>query len=202
MENFDWNDIPEKDSEVFLKKINSKFHRELFDKESSRLRARNLPFYKDYKLLEITEFASHPPLTMDFLFKGDDIEQVDGTKDSILSVSKKADVYLNKKNVTGYVKFILNSMMSEDGRFQVIENIEEMPFSEDPSQELFNELKDLVKPVKTINMTEEGYDIEAYVLYSRTLFKTKLNVTHKGVVDITKEEILKEELPANPIMLL
>lgn len=202
MENFDWNDIPEKDCESFLEKINSKFHRELFDKESSRLRTRNLPFYKDYKLLEITEFASHPPLTMNFLFKGDDIEQIDGTKDSILSVSKKADVYLNKKNVTGYVKFILNSMMSEDGPFKVIENIDDMPFSEDPSLELVNELKGMLKPVKTTNMTEEGYDIEAHVLYSRTLFKTKLNVTHKGAVDITEEEALKEELSASPIMLL
>src|SRR5574344_1877579 len=71
MPHYNWAEVPEADTETLIKNINAQSTFDLFSAERTHLQVSDLPFYKNFKLLQATTFSTIPPVTMQYLLKAD-----------------------------------------------------------------------------------------------------------------------------------
>ncbi len=196
----DWINVDKTVFSDLLKKINSLHQISFYSEESSSLREKGLSFYGNLKLVEATEFASHPPLTMRFLVKGGEVFKLDGSKETIYDINKEAEMNITLDNAIDYAKFLMGSIMTEDGSFRIVQSMDEVEYSNDPKDDEIKLLEENVKPAK-IKETGNGYEIICSMLYDDCVYKAKLSVTKDGLVDIEEEKLIATEMPTRQIFL-
>ncbi|MGD9637445.1 MAG: hypothetical protein AB7U85_00120 [Alphaproteobacteria bacterium] len=200
MEAQTWTPVDKKNARLIIEKINALHDITLFDSESTRLQETKLSFYDDYILLKATELAAIPPLNMRFLFRSGEIVKLDGTIDAFNTVNRKAKINLNQDNVYAYAKFFLGSLVSQDGAFRIVESIDDVEFSLDPTDE---ELEKITSAINSpiIKEDDNGFNIETNMIYSDCVYKVNIFVNKNGDLDILNEEVLLSEMPVRAIML-
>lgn len=200
----DWKPVDSKNTKPIVEKINALHDFTLFDAETTRLREQRLPFYEDYMLLQATEFSARPPMSMNFLFRSGEIIKLDGSSAALDKANSKAKINLNKQNIVAYAKFYLNSLMTSEGNFRLVESIDEIEFSSDPSKEELDQMFSVVRPAEVgevVKKTMVGFDISAIVLYADCVYNINLFVSEKGSLDILNEKVLLSKMPVRQIML-
>ena len=198
-----WQKVEKQDLAEIINLINQEQGFDIYSLESSSAKKAATPFYKSLELLEVTEFGSIPPLTMRFFLKNDKIEifKLDGSKEALLDINKIEKPKLDDKNVVAYAKFALGSVMGEEGSFRLIENVDEIEFSREPTEKEQKMLLAAIKPAKA-NPSNEGFTIDANVLYSDCVYRAIITVTNDGMVDIKEEKTMLTDMPTREIMLL
>ena len=196
----EWTQVDKSSQGALINKINAIHEIPLFSAETTRLQEKPLSFYGDYRLLQATEFSSIPPMTMRFLRKGGEIAKLDGTHDSILHISKKADLLPNEETVVDYVKFYLGAIMTSEGVFRLVKNFDDVEFSADPTEEQVEAIGKAVTAPE-VKATEEGFDVSATLLYSDCIYRALVKVGKDGAVDLAEETVLLTGMPTRQIML-
>lgn len=187
---------------TIIKSINKMHGFELYNVESSSGKKHKLPFYKKLQLLEITDFASMPPLVMRFFIDEKlEILKLDGAKESLEEVNKIEKPILNEKNIVEYAKFALGSVMGEEGNFRLVETMEELEFSRDPTEKEQKLLAAAIKPAR-VTKSNDIYNLDACVLYSDCVYRAIISVSQGGKVEIEEEKSMLSDMPTRQIMLL
>ena len=204
MPQYNWNEIPETDEEVLIKKVNALSSFEMFSPGRSRFVVADLPFYSNFKLLQATTFSSIPPVTMQYLIagKGADAEviKMDGTRDPILANNARAGLILNAKTVVAYATFVLGAVQTEEGTLRLVEAVDEDTFSNLPTPHQRKEVTHMIRPAK-VTETEKGFNLDVIMLYGDSIYRADLEVAKDGFIEIKDEELLAEGLPIRPIFL-
>jgi hypothetical protein len=197
-----WKDFEKEEFKDILVKINDLHPVELYDEETSRIQYRKLPFYKDRVLVQATEFAAHPPMKMRFLQSTEDktLEKIDGSREGLFDINSKSKMRITKRNVVKYAKFFMSSVMTEEGSFRIVENMEEIEFSDEPTDEQIKILENNVDFAK-VEEKQDGFCVKCVMLYSDAVYKADLLVESNGGIEIEEEDVVASGMPTRQIFL-
>ena len=203
MKDYNWRDVPAEDEVSLLEKINALSATAWFD-ESSSLETADLCFYENFNLLQATSFLSIPPLTMRYLVGGNapdwTVVKLDGSNRPIFENNPKAGLILKEETVIKYARFVLDSVMSEDGSLRLTEAMDEDVFTRDPTAEQREEINQLIRPAM-ITKTDSRFDIDCIVLYGDKVYRADISVQNDGYLEIKNEDLLAEDMTIYPIFL-
>ncbi len=204
MPQYNWNEIPDDQIEVLIKKINALSTFSMFTPGRSHLTIAELPFYSEFKLLQATTFSSIPPVTMEYLIKGEgenaEVIKMDGTRDPIFENNAKGGLILNKDTVVAYAAFVLDAVQTEQGSLRLVEKVDEDTFTDTPTPQQRKDVTHMIRPAK-VTETADGFALDAIMLYGDSVYRADIDVKKDGFIEIKDEQLLAEGLPIRPIFL-
>lgn len=187
----DWNRLDRQHSIAVLERITTAADRGLFSQNSSEAQFKPLPFYQDYMLYRVTNYATLPSFSLDFLSNGESFHLLDGSSNPIFNVNAQGSLYLTESNVIDYVAFYLLNVTAEDGDIYMIQDTEDLPFIDSLSLDQQIDLKTRHKPAEiAVDQTTGDFIVLADLFYSGTLLKAAITVTSSGEITIQPRDML------------
>lgn len=187
-----------KDIAPIIDEINKSVEGSVFDALESSIMVIDIPFYPNYRFLDIADHATNPPLrryavqkkeTMDFTF-------IDWTYKVIYELNDRVPIALTDKNVLEYVRFFFSFVKGRHGRFIICESMDSVQWKDDPPQDIRKVVQQSIHPMKIIEKRPDGvYKIETVMMLKDALFKTDIYVEPNGQVTMSDHEILMENIP-------
>ena len=187
----DWTRLDKQDTSFVLEHIAHVSDPHLFSGGSSEVRYKTLSFYKDYMVYRITNYATLPSFSMDFLSNGESFHLLDGSNTPFQTVNQVGGLALHDGNVVDYVDFYLSNLTGEDGDIFLIRDPNALPFLDSLSLDQQIELKDRHQaPAVAMDENSGHFIVLADLFYDGTLLQAALDVSPQGAVDIHPREMI------------
>lgn len=187
----DWNRLDKAQSSQILQHISVAADPGMFSPNSSEASFKPLSFYQDYMLYRVTNYASLPSFSLDFLSDGESFHLLDGSPSPINLVNAKGTLYLSESNVIDYVEFYLLNIQGEDGDIYLIREVENLPFLDSLRLDQQIELKSKhVIPSVAINEDTGDFIVLCDLFYDGTLVQAGVSVTQGGQIDIQPRDMI------------
>jgi hypothetical protein len=158
----------------------------------------DLPFYKGYQFLDISDYAQVPAVRVFVLYsqKKNDVKVLNWTNAPIYAINKDLPIHLSEKNVPDYVRFFLSYVRGKHGRFIPVENVDDISWREDPPPAARRAISKMITPVTLEGVEKDGsYKLKACMMFRDSLFKADIFVAPDGTTRIMNEELLIEDMP-------
>lgn len=180
-----------------LDQINPELEGVVFDPDETMILAAQVPFYKNYRFLDISDEASVPAIHRYVLYKEKAPPVIlNWTNGPIYALNKNAPIKLTKSNIEDYVRFFFKYVRGAGGRFFIAENVDDINWKEEPPLPARKALGKMLKPVTLIKKGLDGtYHLEATLIFKDSLFQSQIQVKSDGSVSLSGEELLVEEMP-------
>jgi len=192
----DWQKLDAEKAARVLSEINPHLEPVPFSMESTTLRAQRLPFYKDYELFELTDLSAVPGARKYVIYKPGDVNVINWTNQAIYETNEKAPIQVDQKNVVEYVKFFFNYVRGRHGRFMIIETIDDIRWQIEPPLQGRKVMQEMLEPVTLVSQDDDGtFNLEAFMVFKDSLFKTRVHVKKDGLVSMSDEELKIEGMP-------
>lgn len=192
----DWQKLDPEKAVRILKEVNPHLEPVPFRAETTTVRVQYLPFYRGYEFLELTDLSAVPAVRKYALYKPGDVNVVNWTNQTIYETNEKAPVVLDEDTVVSYVKFFFGYVRGRHGRFLIIETIDDIKWQVEPPLQGRKVMQDMLEPVTLVGRDAEGtFDLEAFMVFKDSLFKTKIHVRKDGLVSMSDEELKIEGMP-------
>jgi len=191
-----WTKLEEKKAVKILQEINKFITPVAFNEERTILRSQPLPFYKYYDLIEMTDMSTVPAAKKFAIYKPGNVKVIDWTNNTIYEVNQKAPIKLDETNVISYIKFFFSYVYGRHGKFSVIEAVDDIKWQVDPPMQGRKIMQEMLSPVKIKNKNPDGgFDLEGFMVFKDSLFRTDIRVDAEGIVDMSQEELKVEGMP-------
>ncbi|NDE90985.1 MAG: hypothetical protein EB059_07610 [Alphaproteobacteria bacterium] len=167
------------------------------DVDALDVRVSPLTWYDDYNFYILQDHEQ----TRHMLYKPGDAELLNWTNEVIYRVNDKAPIRLDRKNVIPYAKFFFHYVRGQLGRFIIVEKPEEVAWLDNATPEEMQKVNDRLMPVTYKGIGRDNrYLLTASVVFKNALFKTNIRVAPDGLMELTDEELLLEDLnvPIDP----
>ncbi|PCH99566.1 MAG: hypothetical protein COB76_05430 [Alphaproteobacteria bacterium] len=187
----DWNRLDKTQSQQILQHISIAADPGMFAPNSSEASFKPLSFYQDYMIYRVTNYATLPSFSLDFLSDGESFHLLDGSPSPISIVNTKGTLYLTETNVIDYVEFYLENIRGDDGDIYMIGDVENLPFLDSLSLDQQVNLKQQhVAPSIAINEETEDFIVLCDLFYDGTLVQAGISVTTSGEINIQPREMI------------
>lgn len=172
-----------------------------FDAIESTIMALDLPFYPGYRFLDITENTSYPVkrrfviCTTSTHIHSDDIIVLDWTNEPIYRLNQQIPITLDTSNVCEYVRFFFTYIRGKHGRFIISENVDDIRWKDDPPPQARKAISKMLVPLAVQSEKDGNYYLQATMMFRDSLFKADIEVKSTGLVTLSNEELLVEDMP-------
>lgn len=181
---------------VILDQINPSFEGTVFDPVETTVMAIDVPFYPGFKFLDITNNAVSPSQQRFVLYSAGKIVVLDFTNEPIYSLNKELPIHLTEENIFDYVRFFFTYVRGRHGRFLIAESPDDINWKEEPPPAARKAIGKMLKPLTLKSgKSDSTYSMEACMMFKDSLFKSDVNITSEGLVTLTNEELLIEDMP-------
>lgn len=185
----------EKENQELIRRINAFIGRPFFKDGKYSVSKSVLPFYKTpTQIVKVMNFATLPNVTKAFLCSGSDVFETDGTSDAVYEANALFSLSLTTENAADYAAFFFDRLRTPEGRFRLIRNTNDIPFSQNIDEETMQGLSEIIE-TPAVERTEGGFRISGNVLYATTLYKALINVAQSGETAIEHETPVFADLP-------
>lgn len=192
----DWQKLDAERAARILSEVNPQLEPVPFSEESTTVRSQKLPFYTDYEFVELTDLSAVPAARKFAIYKPGDINVIDWTNQAIYETNEKAPIKLDEHTVVSYVKFFFSYVRGRHGRFLIIENIDDIRWQVEPPLQGRKVMQEMLEPVTLISHdADDTYNLEAFMVFKDSLFKTQIHVKADGLVSMSEEELKIEGMP-------
>lgn len=193
-DSFDKLELPEK--QALLERLNPAFIGTTFHPEDTTILSIDLEFYPGYKFYDIADHSVAPARQRYAVANDDHFEVLDYTNAPLYRLNQKVPLKLDDSLVCEYVRFFFTFVRGQHGRFLLAENVNDIPWSEDPPPHARKTIGQMLKPVTYQNQDEDGtYHLKMTMIFKDTLFDCDVHVDSRGFVEINQEHILIEDIP-------
>ncbi len=161
------------------------------------VQAASLPWYEQYKFY----IAADEEQTRHLLVKPGDVEMMNWTNEIIYRVNEKAPIRLDRKNVILYSKFFFHYVRGQLGRFIIVEKPDDVAWLDNATPDEMQKVAGRLMPVSYERIARDNrYLLASTVIFKNALFKTNIRVAPDGLMELTDEELLLEDLnvPIDP----
>jgi hypothetical protein len=196
-----WQRLNRETSIKILDSVKSDAHMGMFAIEKSEVKNAPLPFYQSILLYKVTNYASVPSFTFEYLGDGKFFQYIDGTEDPIYAINDKGALELNIYNVVEYLRFFFERVSDDEyPDMQIITNLHDMPLLDSLAPAVFASLAQKHK-LPEINHDEEdnSFEIEADLYVDAQLVRATITVSAKGRVAVTNQEMIVHEMNSGMI---
>jgi len=188
----DWHKLDKTQSADILNHIATVSDPHLFSAQSSEASVQSLPFYNEYMVYRVTNYATLPSFSLDFLSNGEAFYLLDGSPAPINMVNRAGSLYLTTANVIDYVDFYLANIRGEDGDVYLIRDIETMPFLDSLSLDQQIDLKQKHSAPQATATGGESFTITGNLFYGGTLLNACIIVQNDGMMDIQPQAMMTQ----------
>lgn len=194
--NEDWQKLDSEKTAQALSELNSYLEPIPFSPESTTIRTQRLPFYRDYALFELTDLSAIPGARKYAIYKPGDVNVINWTNQAIYETNEKAPVVLTEDTVVDYVRFFFNYVRGRHGRFLIIETIDDVRWQIEPPAQGRKVMQEMLEPITLVGQDPDGtFNLEAFMIFKDSLFKTQIHVKQDGLVSMSNEELKIEGMP-------
>jgi len=161
-----------------------------------------LPFYPTYQFVEIRQTNTNPLYKVNLILPMDDKKWdskktliLDGTNKPFYMLNKGLPISLNDENVLTYVQFFFEYVRGAQGKFQILSTLDDINWHEEPAPSGKKALAKMVSPLSIIEKNEEFYLLKASIVFKDSLFESDITVRNDGLITLSNQKILVEDLP-------
>jgi len=192
----DWEKLSEKKMIKILEEVNVHIEPVKFQPASTSMRRRRLPFYQDHALLEISDTETTPPLRKYALYAPGDVRMITWKNDVIYTLNEDYGIDLGEQTVSAYLDFFLSYVRGTHGHFHLVESVDDISWKEEPPPQGRKVMQDMISPLARVGYDPQtGYELSGFFLFKDALFKTRIHISPKGIVELSDEELMIEGLP-------
>lgn len=193
-----WQRLDRDSSVKVIDSVKSDANAGMFSVGTSEVKRARVPFYKDYSLYKVTNYASLPSFAFEYLSDGTFFHYLDGTEAPIHTVNDKGALSLDKGNVMEYLSFYFGYIGSDEGDIIVINNPHDMPLLDSLDTNAYNAVFSQHKPAEIhYDGGFNAYEIEADLYKDAQLVRAKIEVNAKGRVAIKDQKMIMHEVLAS-----
>lgn len=187
---------PEVAKEI-IDRVNGVLEHVSFDPVAATVMVRDLPFWPGHELLDITDHSGMPPLRRYVVSGPDGLTVLDGMNDPVRRLNENVPVVIDDDTVQDYVRFFFAHVRTRPGRFSVVENVDEISWSEDLPPTARKAIGRMIEPVILMKRDRKTrqYILTARILFRDSLFRTEIRVDEDGKPDVVDEVLLVEHMP-------
>lgn len=182
-----WQRLDRDTSSKIITSVASDAEAGLFSAATSEVTRAFLPFYKGYELYKITNFASLPSFTFQYLSDGTFFHYLDGTEEAIYTVNAKGALELTERTAVDYLAFFLTHVSGEDGEERIlITDPHAVPLLESLDPDAFDTVRREHKaPACTYDGGLDAFVVEADLYTDGQVLRATIEVKSNGRVRIT-----------------
>ena len=186
-----WEILERDKARQFVRKISNPETEGLFTPATSEVKFHDLSFYKDYKLYRVTNYASLPSFSFDYLSDGNQVFRLDGNPDPIYETNVQGMIQLNAQNVFSYLDFFLTHVQSEEGDVFSVTDISKLSFFESMPLSHQDFIKEnILEPQISYEVNLGAFVITATMYFIDTLANTVMQIEESGEVSVIDQEML------------
>ncbi len=179
----------------YLDLINPKLERGPFPGGAQVLTI-ELPFYAGHELVEITDHAVQPAQSAVAIIKDKDVHVLDWTNGPVYKLNETVPVNITQETVKSFVKFFFTYIAGRHGRFLICEGVDDIAWKDDPAPAARKAIASMIKPIEVTARDPDGtFHLRANMMFKDSLFESAVHVTPQGLVSLSNEELLVEDMP-------
>ena len=185
-----------KESETVIKAINDNTALSDFNPKTAIVMGQTLPFYPEYKLLDLSDKTVMPEKQLFALYKSpSEFKILTYGNEPIYALNKECPIYLDTGTVIDYVRFFFNYVRGAQGRFIIAENLEDINWQDEPPLNARKAIAKLLTPLTVTTHKKKIFTVKATYLFLDCLVQSDIIVDQNGLISIENEEILIEDMP-------
>lgn len=200
----EWHRLPREQAAEILEKIGASAESAVFSEQLTEVTWRPLPFYNGFKLFRLTNYATLPCFTMDYL--GNDTSGVfyalDGLANTIYKVNEQDKVHLSESNVIEYLDFFFEEVRGPDGDIYLIKEPTDLPMLSSLPENQQQSVIDYHRPLQIDSDIMPGeFNINGTLYYDGSLISAMIRVLASGRLSIHNQTLLLQGIhfPMSPI---
>ena len=165
----------------------------LFNPKTSEVKCASLPFYRNFLQYRLTNYASLPCFTFDYLGNGEKFYHLNGEADTIYKINEQAHLNLNIKTVMPYLRFFLDNVSIDDGEVYLVENTDDLSFIDSMGPDQKKHLEDHFEaPAISYEPTLSAFIVKCTLYFMGILMHTSIRIGNNGVVSILDQTMLMQ----------
>jgi len=190
-----WQRLDRDSSLKVIDSVKSAADMGLFNIGTSEVTRAFLPFYKDFFLFKVTNFASLPSFSFEYIGDGTFFHYLDGTAEPIYSANDKGKLELSEATLIDYLVFYYSHVAEEDlDEITVIKDPHDMPLLDSLDPEAFASVMRSHKPATITPDNEGGYMVETEIYTEGQLLRAKMSVSAKGRVTMREQKMITNNM--------
>jgi len=162
----------------------------VFSRDTTEVFWRSLPFYTNYRLYRLVNYATMPIFTMMYLSNEQEYISIDGTAAPIYTVSVKDPIRLTEMNVISYLEFFFSNVQGSEGDVFLITDPRKMPFMDTLKPAQQQSIMNCFKPLTVSSDSLGNFEINGTVHYSGGLMVVTIIVTPDGKMAFQNQSLL------------
>ncbi|MBN8521278.1 MAG: hypothetical protein J0L77_05195 [Alphaproteobacteria bacterium] len=160
---------------------------------TSEVSTARLMFYDGVSLFKVTNFASLPSFTFEYLGDGTFFQYLDGTETPIYAVNDKGALRLTVGSVIDYLAFFFSHVTGEGGdETLLVKNPHDMPMLDSLDPGAYDAVIRGHQPAQVKDQDDGGFVVDADIYDSGQLSRAQIAVSPSGrVVILARKMILQ-----------
>lgn len=186
-----WTRLNREEAGAVLDKLSGHKDAVVFSKEATEVSWRSLPFYNNYKLYRLINYATMPTFSMQYISNGTEFISVDGTSSPIYIVNDKDNIRLNEMNVIPYLDFFFTNVQGSEGDIFLIKDPKKMPFLDSLTDAQRQSVNGSFKPLKvSYNSAFQVHKVSGTLYYGGGLISATIAVSSDGRLSFLEQALL------------
>ena len=171
----------------------------LFSPTTSEVQRARLSFYEGIDLYKLTNFASLPSFTFEYLADGVFFQYLDGTEMPIYTTNDKGRLTLNDRSVVDYLEFFFSHVITEEEETYFIYSAHDMPLLDSLDEDSIDAItKNHHAPVVQYDAGFDKFTVEADLYSDGLLIRATIEVTASGRVIVQNRRMIVNALAQSP----
>lgn len=162
----------------------------LFSIATSEAKCAKLSFYKNLLLYRLTNYASMPSFSFEYLGDGKIYYYLDGGVDGIYAANDSGNLILNEQTIVDYISFFFGHVSGPDGEVYVIEDPSNHPVLDALN---YAQMDDIIARHEAADITrtdDGGFRVKTSLYYLGSLVRANIDVDPAGRVNVGDFEML------------
>jgi hypothetical protein len=162
----------------------------LFTIATSEAKCAKLPFYKNFLIYRLTNYASLPSFSFDYIGDGKDFYYLDGSPTPIYTANSTGNLALNSGSVLDYVVFFFDHVSGPEGDISVIKDPREHSALDALGDAQMDNIIAHHSNPEISARPQGGYLVRTSLFYLGSLVRATLEVDRSGHVNVTDYQML------------
>ncbi len=181
--------------ETVLEEINPALKGSHFHPATVTILAQESEFYPGYRFFDMADYETIPNIRKFVLYKPGDVVVLNWTNEPLYALNEKAPIQLDETTVLDYVRFFFTYVRGKHGRFIITESAEDVMWRDEPPPAARKAIAKMLEPLHITAREGDNFKLNARMMFKDSLFKTTVTVQSSGLVSLSDEELLIEEMP-------
>jgi hypothetical protein len=191
MQQSGWTRLNREQAQEVLSRLSHHRDAVVFSKEATEVSWRSVPFYSNYRIYRLVNYATMPTFSMHFIGNGDDFITIDGTALSLYAANQKDPIKITEDTAIPYLDFFFSNVQGTEGDVFLIKDPNRMPFM---SALTAHQQQSILTSFKPLSVTTDAADascrVSGTLYYGGGLISATIQITHDGKLAFLEQNLL------------